>query len=437
MTIALLIRRRALQQVRRNNTSFDIMLNLALLASDKAGSDREWYIYPRSTHWAHCLFHSPRHYFVDVEFQTTFRMSRDSFETLHQLLQRYIEKPDTRFRKAIPSNIRLAIFLYHITLGVPYTAVCNQFGVGKTSVSRIVGQVALAICQNLSKLYIRMPSCDEAFRSMEFWRRQIQIPGIVACIDGCHIPISRPCASGNGYYNRKGFYSLNVQGISRILSCERINEIAAVDHKKRFVDLTVGWPGSVADSRVWVNSSLNRKAEDFLSQLPSTAIATKVDEASETRTEVVPAFILADSAYANTSRVVTTYKTTECSESAITKRLNRKLASVRYCIENAFGICKGRFRILNRPLECAAEDINRAIMLIVSIFTVHNFLIEEHDETEIQLVERSENERFQTARGDDSTMGLEDEDTLDSTRNVLWRHMYWLQFDRDNDEDNE
>jgi hypothetical protein len=210
-----------------------------------------------------------------------------------------------------------------------------------------------------------------------------------------------------------------------------------VDHKKRFVELTVGWPGSVADARVWANSGLNRKAEAFLSQLPSTTIPTKVDDASETKTEVVPAFILADSAYPNTSRVVTTYKTTECDQCAITKKLNRKLASVRYCIENAFGICKGRFRLLNRPLECAHEDLARAIMLVVAIFTIHNFLIDEHDETEIQVVERAENERFQT-RVEDGWRVVQEE-MSDATRNVLWRHMCWLQSDtmESDDADNE
>lgn len=171
--------------------------------------------------------------------------------------------------------------------------------------------------------------------------------------------------------------------------------------------------------------------------MPSTPIATKVDEASEMKIEVIPAFILADSAYANTSRIVTTYKTMECNESVITKRLNRKLASIRYCIENAFGICKERFRLLNRLLECAAEDITRAIMLIISIFIVHNFLTDEHDETEIEMTERLENERFQTPRTDGIIIE-EEEKISDVTRNMLWRHMCWLQSDRDDDDaDNE
>ena len=140
---------------------------------------------------------------------------------------------------------------------------------------------------------------------MEFWRQQTRIPDIVACLDGSHIPISRPCFSGNGYFNRKGFYSLNIQGM--LLTFALVLILAAVDHKKRFVDLTIGWPGSVADDRVWQNSSLNHNIETFLNSLPAMPVAT-INKASETSNELVPAFILADSAYPNTLRIVTTFK---------------------------------------------------------------------------------------------------------------------------------
>jgi hypothetical protein len=56
---------------------------------------REWYARLRSTHWAYHLFNSPREYFIDADFQRTFRMSRDSFEILHALLEPFIKKQST------------------------------------------------------------------------------------------------------------------------------------------------------------------------------------------------------------------------------------------------------------------------------------------------------------------------------------------------------
>ena len=72
------------------------------------------------------------------------------------------------------------------------------------------------------------------------------------------------------------------------------------------------------------------------------------------------------------------------------KTLNYKLASIYYCIENAFGICKGRFRLLLHPLECAKENVRCAIPLITSIFVLHNFLIDERDRTLIEPVKIKE-----------------------------------------------
>ena len=84
-----------------------------------------------------------------------------------------------------------------------------------------------------------------------------------------------------------------------------------MDHNKQFIDLLVGFPGSVNDGRLWANSALNKKHERLLAQLPLTPVRTKAKPTSPTRVEQVPAFILGDSAYPNTSRMVPTFKLSE------------------------------------------------------------------------------------------------------------------------------
>ena len=149
------------------------------------------------------------------------------------------------------------------------------------------------------------------------------------------------------------------------------------------------WPGSVGDGRIWNNSGLNAQHERFLSALPPIYVSTKETNTSPVQQEAVQAFILADSAYSSTSCMVPTFKTTECNRCPITKKLNYKLASIRYSIEHAFGLCKGRFRLLNRPLESAKDNIVRAIKLIAAIFILHNFLINVQDDTDIELEEEA------------------------------------------------
>ena len=56
-------------------------------------------------------------------------------------------------------------------------------------------------------------------------------PQAVGAIDGSHVPIIRPQESACDYYNRKGFYSIIMQGV--------------VDFRGRFMDVYIGWPGKV------------------------------------------------------------------------------------------------------------------------------------------------------------------------------------------------
>jgi len=158
---------------------------------------------------------------------------------------------------------------------------------------------------------------------------------------------------------------------SRYLAIRRaLLILAVIDHRKCFIDLTVCWPGSVANGHVWANSALKANIENFLSPLPVIPIAI-VNEAGETINELVPAFLLGDSVYPNNARMVTTFKNMDCARCSVTKHLNQKLAGACYYVKNVFGICKGWFRIITNPLECATEDIIRAIMLVaaVCIFT--------------------------------------------------------------------
>jgi hypothetical protein len=211
--------------------------------------------------------------------------------------------------------------------------------------------------------------------------------------------------------------------------------LAAVDHRNRFVELYVGWPGSVADGRIWSTSALKANLETFLANIPSVPVATRCHNTGEMQYEHVPAFILLDSAYPSTSRTVPTFRPTECRNSPSTKRLNQKLSSIRYCIEQAFGICKGRFRLFGRPLECAKDDVTRATKLIIAIFTLHNFLIDEDDlEEQVEQVEQVEEvEEVEEVNVDGEDVdadihegnGIADEQDF-STRNILLRYTQWL-----------
>ena len=150
---------------------------------------------------------------------------------------------------------------------------------------------------------------------------------------------------------------------------------ALVDYKKRFLDIEIGWPGSVADSRIFNNSYLSHNYEGALAELGTTPLATGEDVE-----ENIPAFILGDSAYRNSQHLVTIYKVSECNTDSSVRHLNFRLSKAQYHVENAFGLLKGRFQIFEKSLRCAAEDLPFALHLIASICILHNFLIDVQDQ---------------------------------------------------------
>src|SRR5947207_8168912 len=102
---------------------------------------------------------------------------------------------------------------------------------------------------------------------------------------------------------------------------------------------------------------LKANLEKLLNNLPSIPVATRMSSTSrETQHENIPTFILADSVYPSTSRIMPTFKNNECNRNRDIKKLNIKLADIRYYVENTFDICKKRFRLLNHAIEYVKQD---------------------------------------------------------------------------------
>lgn len=201
---------------------------------------------------------------------------------------------------------------------------------------------------------------------------------------------------------------------------------ALVDHRKRFLDVEIGWPGSVPDNRLFQLSSLSKNYEAVLAPLRTTPLMT-----GNGVVEDIPAFILGDSAYRNTRHLVTTYTNTECKNDRSIRHLNEQLSRARYIVENSFALLRARFQLLEKPLRSGAEDLPFAIHLIASLFVLHNFLIEEQDyqkevlaphiqrELEAMRLEEEEEEE-----NDDDVNG--EEQIQEPTRTLLLRHIRWL-----------
>lgn len=87
-------------------------------------------------------------------------------------------------------------------------------------------------------------------------------------------------------------------------------------------------------------------------------------------------FLIGDSAYANTKYMVTTYEMSQIIQSAKVRKSSQALSAVRYQVEHAFGVSKGRFRLLAKPIH---QDFSFVPRLVFAICSVHNLLIVKRD----------------------------------------------------------
>nr|CAI5846764.1 unnamed protein product [Callosobruchus analis] len=64
---------------------------------------------------------------------------------------------------------------------------------------------------------------------------------VICCIGGTDFKIDKPEHDPQSYFNRKKFYSIQMQ--------------AVCDSDQRLTDIFIGYPGSIHDARVFRNSS--------------------------------------------------------------------------------------------------------------------------------------------------------------------------------------
>nr|CAI5838740.1 unnamed protein product [Callosobruchus analis] len=84
-----------------------------------------------------------------ILFRNFTRMSRNNFETLLEMVRPIIRKSDTRFREAIPANVRLVIILRFLTTGDSFSSLMYLFRVSKQSISALTPEVLKVIIESL------------------------------------------------------------------------------------------------------------------------------------------------------------------------------------------------------------------------------------------------------------------------------------------------
>jgi len=138
--------------------------------------------------------------YTNEELRTRYRFGRESIMHITDLLAEDLRRKTQR-NHPISALQQVLIALRFYASGSFLQVIGDTIGVDKSTVSRVVTNVSLALVAKQQQ-YIKWPKDQQG-----------KFPCVIGCVDGTHIRIQAPHENENGYVNRKGFHSINVQGI--------------------------------------------------------------------------------------------------------------------------------------------------------------------------------------------------------------------------------
>lgn len=335
---------------------------------------RRFWSIPRPQLWFETLLAND-----DMEFywRRHFRMRKQTFLKIVQLVGPEIRKQDTFLRAAVPVEKRIGIALWRLATGDTYRAIGTTFGQGKSTAIMITREFCKAI-SNLAGRCIKFPSqrgeverAIREFADLEF----CAIPQAVGAIDGTHFEILAPDKNAFDYFDRKQRYSVAMQ--------------AVVGSDLKLLDVAIGYPGSMHDSRILRCSSLYRRAEN--------RIILNEPLKNINGIQVRP-LLLGDGAYPLSSWLVKPYPQLG-RLTASEARYNRKLSSARTVVERAFGLLKARWRCLLKRLDNKFRNVPT---IILACCILHNICQNEGDDIDdenfLQQIIRGQREQAARAQ---------------------------------------
>eukprot|EP00794_Sanderia_malayensis_P001160 gene1160-528_t len=139
-------------------------------------------------------------------------MKKTTFLFICEQLQPYLQKQDSNMRKSIPVHKRVAVALWRLATGSYYNTIGHLFGISEASVCQICDQVCSLVASKMLPRFIQFPDSAELDEVISDFEKRWCFPQCAAAIDGSHIPIKAPIVYHADFYNRKGWYSVILQG---------------------------------------------------------------------------------------------------------------------------------------------------------------------------------------------------------------------------------
>ncbi|XP_017474344.1 PREDICTED: putative nuclease HARBI1 [Rhagoletis zephyria] len=250
---------------------------------------------------------------------------------------------DTYRNTHLPSQLKLSTFLRFLATGSYQKSVGNESlsVMGQSTVAKVIAECLNIFEEHFCHKWVSMCRTEEKENDVkEQFFNKCGIPGIVGCVDGTHVRIKAPNANCRHlYYNRKGFYSINVMAI-----CDHDMVITFVDARH---------PGANHDSFIWKTSAAEEQLRLAFNNGKSNT------------------WILGDSGYPLQPFLMTPYRNPS---DVVQRRYNDKHCKARNIIERCFGVLKNRFRSIigSRGLHYSAE---KTTQIVNACCAIHNICI--------------------------------------------------------------
>jgi hypothetical protein len=270
-------------------------------------------------------------------FRQHTRLHRSTFHYLCSIVAPSLVREDTHLRESILLEIRVAISLSRLSIGNILQMYGEVYGISRSSASIIVREFCVAIKKHLKPLVIRKQT-ESSLRAIAFeFEKSHGILYIIGAVDGSHIPIIALPIDPTSYYCRKGFYSTLLQGV--------------VDKNCKFWDFDFGWAGQYHDWTLFQNTEIGKKVISGA---------------------FLPYKLIGDAAYPMRPWFYSPFKGEKEGMSRAKAHWNFIQSSTRMAVERAFGILKGRWRILLKRIDMLLKHVPN---LVTTCICLHNLCI--------------------------------------------------------------
>ena len=151
--------------------------------------------------------------FTDEELRARYRLRRESILFITNLVAGDISRDTRRNHALTPLHQVLIAPRFYASGSFLQIIGDTNLGVDKSTVPKVITEVSRALIAKQPR-FIKWPSTnDECYTIKNEFYLCGGFPCVIRCVAETHVRLQAPSQQENNYVNRKGFHSINVQGL--------------------------------------------------------------------------------------------------------------------------------------------------------------------------------------------------------------------------------